>query len=259
MERRDVAAAQVQQLIDGYRKAALALDRESNRVEKEIGRAALRTNATQMLKYISTRSVGVGEATLQPLRQWVADYSGGDVAERAIAGFDNAATNVAKNALREVGQWALKGNSLLMVGGVFGTITGVVLGIVDFGRDAGASLITALAAGAIPGGLLLLVLRGTAQAGSEAVEFARTSWAAASALGVRAMNVLESNALVAEREIMQTLGTPHIGVPLVSQARSRAQTIVGLGIAAVLAGLIFLGVGLYLAVDEYSRAASGIG
>jgi hypothetical protein len=255
-----VADAQVRELVEGYRRAPEAVDLIESRIEREVAQTALRQNASSTLRHISTRAVGVTEATISPLRQWVADYIGGVTAEKVVSQLEAISQKAAQRVLKETVSWALVGNTPVVGAGTFGIVAGIILGIVDFGQDVGQAVLSAFAAGAIPSGAVYFALRTSSQAGPAVAEAVRTTWEDASLLGTNTERVLSETALPVERAVWKAVGgAAHPGIPFTVKAREWAKTVVGgaIGIAAV--GIALFLFGVYLAYEEWSSAQlSGI-
>lgn len=243
-------------LVDTYRRAALALDGVTDPVERELGQATLRLNAISTLSHVASKSIGVAEEALSSLRQWIQDYSGsGDVAPKVVNQIDSTLKDVGVRALKEVAGWAWNGNAMVLGVGVFGTIFGVGLTIVDIGHQAGSALITALLTGAIPGSVIYLAIRSGSQAGPAIARGVRTTWTDASALGSVAEKVLLETCLPAERVVWAAVGgKPYPGVPFIARARTRARWIVGSAIVIAGIGLALFLIGVVRAYNEWQEA-----
>ena len=251
----------VDQLISGYRQAAVALDAIPDPVERNVGQAALASNSAATLRHLSTRGQGLDDDEMAALRQWVTDYSGeGGVATKVLDKIDSWARKAASSTLTQVATWAWTGNVPVALGGVLAFITGLALAIMDIGDQFMASLLKAFAAGAIPSGLIYLAVRSSTTVGPAAVNSVRTSWSAASALGSRAAKILNETSVPAERSVWTSIsGAAYPGLPFIDRSRSRAQTVVGCAIAAAVVGATFFAIGAIRAYDEWSAATGTIG
>ena len=63
-------------------KPQQGMDRLDSRADAKSGRRPCGSPPPSTVRHLSTRAVGLDEATLQPARRWTADYVGGQPARR---------------------------------------------------------------------------------------------------------------------------------------------------------------------------------
>lgn len=252
-----ITGTDVRELVDTWREAAAGMGRLDTRVEREVGQATLRLAASSTVRHLSTHAVGLDEATLQPARQWTADYVGGQLAEKAVGQLDAKAQAAATATLNAVGTWAMTGNGPVLWSGVLGIAFGIVLAIIDFGHDVTLGFLTG--AIVVPGGVMAFLLRGLVSTGNNAAAAIRTTWADAQAVGLQADKVMAPVVAVERRLWTAAGGAARPAADFTAKARNRAQWTVAGAVALACLGVLLLVIGGYQAYTEWDAARNSTG
>ena len=252
-----ITGTDVRELVDTWREAAAGMDRLDSGIESEVGKATLRLAASATVQHLATRAVGLDEATLQPARQWTADYVGGKLAETTVAQIDAKAKAAATASLSAVGTWAMTGNGPLLWSGFVGVAFGIVLAIIDFGRDVTLGFLTGTIV--VPGGVMVWLLRGLVWTGNNAAAAVRTTWAEAQAVGLQADKVMAPVVAVERRLWTAAGGAARPAADFTAKARERAKWTVAGAIALASFGVILLIIGGYSGYMEWDAARTSTG
>lgn len=234
------------QLREAYREARSQIDGLDG-MERDLGLAALRLEATHTYKQLATTAPGMRDEDLAVLKDYVDNLLGGEVSERVVASFDAQAERGAKALLSSL-YASLAGTALV---GVLATAAGVFTTAVLTAEQLGAALVTAAVGG---GAVLYGMIRAAIEGGKATEEAWIKSWGWASALGMRSDQAM-GNARALQAKIAQAATgrawSPH---PFTEKARTRAQFVVGVAWVLVALGVALLGWGVVRAIDERAKS-----
>jgi hypothetical protein len=238
-----VTEDQILELREAYREARVAIEQITDAVEREIGLASHRLEATETYKRLVVAGRGVEDRALQPLNVYVASLSGGENAERAVAWLDAKAREGAKKARSML--WAqLSGTAAVAAGsGVAAAVAFWDL-FVGSAEAFGAALIIIVTTG---GWAALHALRILSNAPAAAEELWANTWARAERTGVAADAAL-SNARRLALPLWVSTGVLQPPTPFTAKARARVR---GLVAAAWLLGAVAV---VLVAIGAYRQA-----
>ena len=252
--RQGKGAVEIQELVEGYRRAAEQVDAIPDPIERQVAQAALRLNASATLSHVTPRGEGISADVIEPLQVWVSHYVGGERAEKVVSLIEKKAAEFAKSALRDVFLWAVAGKTIAIGIGVLGMIAGAGLFFVETGYN----LMTAVLAGVIPAGVVSALIRLAAQGGPVFTQAVQATWERASQLGSEGLAIFNQTTLDLERRVWALSGgAPHPSVPFIMRARSRAQGLVGGVIGLCVAGLLLFSAGAFSAYSDWEQQQSG--
>jgi hypothetical protein len=240
-----ITRSQILETREALREARAEIDQERDQIEREVGLATLRLEATATYKRLVTTAAGLSDDTLAPLAEYVASLSGGETAERAVAYLDSQAKTAAKKASSHV-------NAALVAGGLAG-VGALVLGIVSqaviTAENIGAALFLLVIGG---GSGLYALIRGLASVSGAAQSSFNRGWDWANSLGDRSDHAL---ARVRQLELALWRATGAGGLPQPFTAAVRLRARIVLGISTVLAGIgiLLIGVGFLRAANNWGN------
>jgi len=237
-----VTASDVLELREAFRGARAQIDQSVDPIERDVGLASLRLEATETYKRVMSTGAGVTDDAIAPLKDYVASLSGGETAERAVALFDREAKQAISKASHAVNA-ALIGTSLS--GGV-ALVIGVVAQVVMTAQTVGAALFLLVIGGGSGGYAAVRLIAGVGGGVQSGMD---RGWEWADNLGKWSDNVLAS-ARELEAKVWRATGATS-GVPFfTTRVRRRAQIIAFLSSAAV-------AIGIGLIVIGFVRAGAG--
>jgi hypothetical protein len=251
-----VAALQpsISELCDAYKEARGAILQDTSELEQEIGKAALRVEATHTYRELTTTARSLSKDDLAPLREYVENLTGGERIEASVAWLDAQAEKGAKKVLSSITSSLLGGVAVGALTTILGLFTAFSGAATDAGEAIGASIIPLLLAGGSVGYLVVRTLYYAGQAGGQATSEAWIkSWGWADALGRR------SDAAIGRARELQAaiwrsaVGAPWTFTPFTNKARLRAQLLVGAAWALIGLGALFVALGVYQALDAYAK------
>src|SRR3970282_2281084 len=92
----------ISELCDAYKEARGAILQDAPGLEQEIGKAALRVEATHTYRELTTTARSLSEHDLAPLREYVENLTGGERIEPSVAWLDAQAEEGAKKVLGSI-------------------------------------------------------------------------------------------------------------------------------------------------------------
>lgn len=226
-----------------YATARALIDVLPDALERQIGLAALRLEATATYQQLATTGASASSGALSPLRDYVSALSGGERVEKIVGTVDQ---NAQKQAIAIVsaattgaltGVWALPA----AFGALFSFLSLFTNVLVSLGQNlAGAFL-----AGAIPVILVVRALQYGPKVANSAVSAAQGSWRWAKELGSRSDHAL-TQARNLQADLWRAAGgsAARTGSEFTSKARDRATVAVGFLIGVTILGLICFVVGV---------------
>src|SRR6185312_1838183 len=230
------SANEILELRDAYREARTQIVSNPDPVEREVGLAALRLEATHTYREAVTSQAGLEDSALAPLGEYAQALQGGEAAEKAVAQLDAAALRFAKGAFSNL--WAALTGTVLLASGL------AVLNVIGFAALRANEVGTALAATVLAGGVGgVSVIRGMFYGARAAQDASVKSWAWASGVGVPSDFVLGQPRSL-QTELLRRVGGRQVPRRFTTEARRRAQVVVGamLVLAVVAVGLVAVGV-----------------
>ncbi len=87
----DDVAERILELREAYREAGETIDRFAEGIEREVGLASLRLEATQTYNRLMSRGRGLKDSATDPLKAYVGSLSGGEFAEQSVRYLDQQA------------------------------------------------------------------------------------------------------------------------------------------------------------------------
>lgn len=135
--------AEISQLRELYRQARTDIAQLSDPFERDVGLAALRLEATHAYRELQSTAVGMDDASIAPLKDYVLSLTGGDNVEALVQSLDREAQGFAKKVLQNL--WVLLTTGVLV--GVLGVVTNIVLAGALAAESFGAALFGAIFAG----------------------------------------------------------------------------------------------------------------
>ncbi|MDQ2757863.1 MAG: hypothetical protein M3Y71_15130 [Actinomycetota bacterium] len=243
-----VAASEISGLVESYGRARAVIDSLADPVEREVGLASLRLEATATMKQMRTTGAGVTDPALIQLVDYVGSLEGGERAEKAVGYLDAQAQKAMQKALSIVGQAALSGS--LVLGAGVSVVLGWAVTFTDVLQQVGSAAFATLVGGGSVGVALFRGLVSTSQAAGEATT---RGWAWAESVGVPSDIALKDARERQGRCWAGAGGRPTAPTPFSSRARSRAQVIVGGLLAVAGVGLLFVLYGAYEAYSVWSE------
>lgn len=242
-----LSSADVNTLRDAYREARAAIENFTDPLERDIGLATLRLEASRTYKHLDTTAAGVSDQTLAPLERYVKNLSGGEDVEGFVGTVDAQAEKAAQSVLSSVTTTLMTGT----VAGVLATVFGFVAVVVSGGEAAGVQLTTALIGGTISG---IIIVRGI-QMAVAAAQAAGEGWLRslgwASALGSATDQTLQRVRELQQAVLARATGTGWVPEHFTAKVRARATALVG-------AAWLFLGIGLLLFVIGFVQGCSAV-
>ena len=232
------SSTDIAELCRAYRDARAQIEQFTDHTERDIGRAALRLEATHAYRQMSTTGTGASPADLKELGDYIANLEGGERIEARVQAFDARAQQAAQAVLTSAVKSLAQGTLV----GALAVAAGVVAWIIAAGLDAGTALAFAFAAGTVSGGVLLYAVRGGAAA-AEALGGAITEiWSDASSVGVASDAALRDARTIEQRLVPHVTGAPWSPARFTATARTRAMFLAGTTLALLaVAALLFVG------------------
>jgi len=240
VETSPVTASEIAGLCTAYRDALDSIEREPDRIELEIGRAAHRLEATQTYARLAAHGV-LDDETLASFGEYVAGLSGsGALAERTVDALDASAKRGARGAMYLLAQSLLQMALVPAVSLVVGVAAGVWLSAQEFGA---ALVPVAVAAGLLP--FVEWVGRGLRLG----LDFGWSrSWAWATTLGQASDDALAVVRSL-ELDVWQRTGAFELPAPFTARARRRAKIVIGVGWLAVFLGIAAVVSGFLISLE----------
>jgi hypothetical protein len=248
--RMSASANEILKLRDAYREARTKIVDNSDPIEREVGLAALRLEATHTYREAVTSQAGLADSALAPLGEYAQALQGGEAAEKAVVQLDAAALRLAKAALANL--WAALVGTMLLASGL------AVLNVIGFvalqANEIGAALAAALLAG---GGASVFIVRGIFYGARGAQDASIKSWDWASGVGVASDQML-GPARALQAELLRRVGGRQVSRRFTAQARLRAQAVVGAMLALAVVAVLLVAAGVVQGVEKKHDEESGI-
>jgi hypothetical protein len=231
-------SADITALRESYREARGEIKNFTDQFELDIGLAAVRLEAAYAYRELVTTASGTSDADLAPLKEYVANLTGGEGTVAAVETFDRKAREGAKQVFEEL-MSLLTTSALTGVGAaVVSFVTFVALAI----QSAGTFIFGLVIAG---GSAVMVVLR----SGQVVAELSQRawlkSWTWATALGVPTDRVLQP-VRQKQTEVLRRAG---IAGPaprrITDDVRSRATLVLGVVWGFVVLAGVLLVIGFY--------------
>lgn len=242
------SANEILKLRDAYREARTQIVANPDPIEREVGLAALRLEATHTYRESVTSQAGLADSALAPLGEYAQALQGGEAAERAVAQLDASALRLAEGALSNL--WAALAGSMLLASGL------AVLNVIGFvalqANAVGAALAATLLAG---GGASVYVIRGLFYGAQAAQGASVKSWNWASGVGVASDRIL-GPARALQTELLRRVGGRQMPKRFTAQARLRAQAVVGTMLALAAVALFLVAAGAMQGLEKKQAEAS---
>lgn len=240
-------ASDIERLREAYREARSTILGFADPLERDVGLAALRLEATHAYRELLTTARGLDDATLAPLKEYVGSLTGGERVVGGVDALDRGAQALGKQVLKE----ALGALGLAKAGG-FAALASVLGFLALALQGAGELLVGVALAG---GSGLFLLLRAGQTVAPAAGQLWERSWARAAALGV------PSDRALAEARTLQAhvlAGHGAAGLPtqrFTDRVRGWAQ--LGLVVVSLLlaGAAILVVIGAYGAVSDWWEAS----
>jgi hypothetical protein len=237
-------ATDIDQLREAYRTARSQISAFGDPLERDIGLAALRLEAVGSYRQLVTTAPGMSDMALAPLKEYIANLTGGESTEAGVEAFDRAAKSAARTAMSSL--WSvLAGVSLA---GAAAVAVGVVTSIALAAENGGAFIFALVIGG---GGGAIAVYRGTVGASAAAQSSWVKTWSWAEALG-RPADQAMGQARQVQTEVLRKAGAGALPMThFTSHVRTRAEIVVALAWVAVGVAVIFVIIGFLHAVDNW--------
>jgi hypothetical protein len=237
-------ATDIDQLREAYRTAGSQISAFSDPLERDIGLAALRLEAVGSYRQLVTTAPGLSDTALAPLKEYVANLTGGESTEAGVEAFDRAAKSASRTALSSL--WSVLAGVGLT--GAAAVVVGVVTSIALAAENGGAFIFALVIGG---GGGAIAVYRGTLGASAAAQSSWVKTWSWADGLGRPADHAL-GQARQVQTEVLRKAGAGALPMThFTSQVRTRAEVVVVLAWVAVAAAVILVIIGFFHALDNW--------
>jgi hypothetical protein len=237
-----ITKAQILELREAYREALTQIEGFSSAIEREVGLASHRREATDTYKRLMATGKGLDDQTLGPLNVYVSSLSGGESAEKAVTWLELKAQEGVKHATNVVVS-KLIGAPLL---GGAAVAAGVFTQVAVTAEALGGFIFTLIVGGG--SGFYMIVRSFSAIGQSGADQMWDKGWARASSVGTVTDHAMQQPRLL-ELALWRATGAGALPQPFTARARGVAKFM--LGVAWALAAL-----GAILIVLGFARAAS---
>lgn len=242
-------ASDIAGLREALREARATISALPEGLEREVGLAALRLEATHFYKELVTTAPGLRDEDVAPLRHYVESLAGGEGVERGLATLDAQASKAAQTVLSDL-YATLAGGALA---GVFAAAVGVLSQLVLTAEQLGAWLLSTALVG---GSVTYLFVRAGHLAGLAAQSIWIKSWSWASSLGSAGDRVLAHPRDLQAALWRAATGGTWVVEPFTAKARGRAKFVVGASWVLVACGAALVAWGVYEAADEWAKQQS---
>jgi hypothetical protein len=241
--------SEIPRLRELYRDARATISALPDPVERELGLATLRLEATHTLKQLVTTASGLRDEEIAPLKDYVEHLDGGELPERLINTLDRQAESQAKKFLSSL--WVtLRGGVAV---GAVATIVGLITTFALSAQNLGAAFV----AFALTGGSAAYFLVRAAHAASVVTEAAwLRSWGWATSLGQHVDRAMDEPRRLQAELWRQASAGAWTYRPFTQKGRSRARLLVGVGWALLAFGALMTAVGAIEAFNEWYRSNS---
>lgn len=190
-----------------------------------------------------TGAPGLADADADMLKEYVSNLTGGEGAEQSVEWLDAQARKGAQSVLSSLSASLAGGVAV----GVVATILGALAAVAGAAEAAGAALASGLLAGGSVAYFIVRSLHAAAQAGEAG--WAR-SWTWATNLGTQADDALSDVRRRQQAVWLAVTGAPWRFQAFTSRARLRAQLLVGVTWALVIAGGLLVLLGAFEALND---------
>jgi hypothetical protein len=237
-------ASDTEMLREAYREARTQISQYPNQLERDIGLAALRLEASQAYRELVTTAVGLTDAQAAPLKEYVANLTGGEAVSSSIDALDRSAESFAKKVMRDL----MATLALAQTVGLIATLGNLLLLAALIGDAAGAFLFGLLVAG---GSGVMFLLRGGQVAGEALGSAWNSSWTWANGLGAASDKALEP-ARRAQAAVLARARAAALPIPrFTDRVRTRAKAVIGFAWAAVGIAAVLIALGAVKAATDW--------
>ena len=239
-----IGRGDIERLRELYREGRAAISALPDPIERELGLAALRLEATHTYKQLVTTARGLNDQDVVPLKEYVESLAGGELPERVLSTLDQQAEKQAKNFLS--GLWMTLASGVAV--GAVATVVGFFSTFALTAEQLGAAIFTFAIAG---GSALYFVIRAAHAASIAGQQAWLRTWGWAASLGQQVdVAMAETRRLQAELWSRAAAG-PWTYQPLTAKARSRAKLLVGAAWALLAFGVVMTAIGFAEAANEW--------
>jgi hypothetical protein len=206
-------------LREAYREARTQISNYDDPLERDIGLAAIRLEASQTYRELVTTAVGLTDAEAAPLKEYVANLTGGEAISTSIDALDKGAQSFAKKVMSDLMATLATAQAV----GAIAVIGDILLLAALIGDSVGAFFFGIALAG---GSGLMFLLRGGQVAGQALESAWNGTWGWASALGGSSDSALDP-ARRAQTEVLARAGVGgKMAIPrFTERVRSRAKMV----------------------------------
>lgn len=234
----------VEELREAYREARAKIANFADPLERDVGLAALRLEATRTYRELVTTAVGLSDTSVAPLKEYVANLTGGERVTMSVDALDRGAESFAKKIFGDLAASLAVAQTV----GVITVLADILLIAAVVGDHVGAFVFGVVLVG---GGGLMFLLRSGQVVGPALESVWQRSWVWANTLGTYADAALEP-ARRAQAAVLAKSQAGGAALPwFTAKARTRSQLVMGAVWTAAAIAAVLVAIGVWKAATQW--------